>query len=166
MWSHHTSFRPLAGISCNYIATDNTSCLSCWFPSPYGENPLSHGLRRASSPDGGSFRSCRYPVLSSPFGRAGAQRLRGFCGDKLKSLLSFSCQRLQSSFRPLTGISCNALSDGFDVDYHTLPSPCGDKLHNTKLLYLFLPQKKRTFSGKRPDSGVRSGKPGGRQKRP
>ena len=106
----HTSaeglFCPLAGISCNepFIVCKMESD---GFPSPCGENPLSHGLRRASSPDGGSFCSCRYPVLSSPFGRAGAQRLRGFYGEKLKSLLSFSCQRLQSSFRPLTGISCN-----------------------------------------------------------
>ena len=29
------------------------------FSSPYGENPLSHGLRRASSPERGSFCSCR-----------------------------------------------------------------------------------------------------------
>ena len=71
------------------------------FSPPYGENPLSHGLRRARFPP---FVTCGdiFPRpgevcplrgnlvqgngsrKSSPFGRAGAQRLRGFCGDKLK----------------------------------------------------------------------------------
>ena len=50
----------------------------------YGENPLSHGLRRASSPERGSLMPGNGSCKSSPFGKAGAQRLRGFCGDKLK----------------------------------------------------------------------------------
>ena len=48
------------------------------FPSPRGENPLSHGLRRASSPERGSLVQGNGSRKSSPFGRAGAQRLRGF----------------------------------------------------------------------------------------
>ena len=85
------------------------------------------------------------------------------------------------SYRPLAGISCNvapSLTKMQSMRYRPLAGiSCNSKLHwksakirakqgrthNTKLLYLFLPQKKRTFSGKRPDSGVRSGKPGGRQ---
>ena len=54
------------------------------FSPPYGEDPLSHGLRRASSPERGSLVQGNGSCKSSPFGRAGAQRLRGFCGDKLK----------------------------------------------------------------------------------
>ncbi len=73
------------------------------FPSPRGENPLSHGLRRASSPERGSFCSCRYPVLSSPFGRAGAQRLRGFYGDKLKSAGILQNHQRGLVFVPLRG---------------------------------------------------------------
>ena len=46
-------YRPLAGISCNAITSyaRNFTMLS----SPCGENPLSHGLRRASSPERGSL---------------------------------------------------------------------------------------------------------------
>lgn len=54
------------------------------FSPPYGDDPLSHGLRRASSPERGSLVQGNGSCKSSPFGRAGAQRLRGFCGDKLK----------------------------------------------------------------------------------
>ena len=54
------------------------------FSPPYGDDPLSHGLRRASSPERGSLVQSNGSCKSSPFGRAGAQRLRGFCGDKLK----------------------------------------------------------------------------------
>ena len=93
-----------------------------------------------------------------------------------------SLTKMQSMrYRPLAGISCNAswsLHPRYLCGYRPLAGiSCNSKLHwksakirakqgrthNTKLLYLFLPQKKRTFSGKRPDSGVRSGKPGGRQ---
>ena len=46
-------YRPLAGISCNAITSyaRNFTMLS----SPCGENPLSHGLRRASSPERGNL---------------------------------------------------------------------------------------------------------------
>ena len=56
---------------------------------------------------------------------------------------------MTTSFRPLAGISCNNTIQEACSTFWVFPSPCGDKLHNTKLLYLFLPQKKRTFSGKK-----------------
>ena len=52
-------------------------------------------------------------------------------------------------FCPLAGISCNEPFIVCKMESDGFPSPCGDKLHNTKLLYFFLPQKKRTFSGKK-----------------
>ena len=161
-------YRPLAGISCNAITSyaRNFTMLS----SPCGENPLSHGLRRASSPERGnlvqgkwqleklslreSWRAAPERVLrgeveiwyknfdgmakkflspygdgtlpvnkfhdyftfSPPYGEAGVQRLRRFCGDKLK-------------FEQLvtTGITT------------VFPSPCGDKLQDTDSIYCDLP---------------------------
>lgn len=79
------------------------------------------------------------------------------------NLTSSPTTRPTRCFRPLAGISCNVIIMAELFVAPLLPSPCGDKLHNTKLLYLFLPQKKRMFSGKRPYYGVRSGKPGGRK---
>ena len=38
-----------------------------WFSPPYGENPLSHGLRRASSPERGSLVQGNGSCKSSPF---------------------------------------------------------------------------------------------------
>ena len=38
------------------------------FSPPYGENPLSHGLRRASSPEGGAYRRVTAAVKALPSG--------------------------------------------------------------------------------------------------
>lgn len=65
------------------------------------------------------------------------------------NLTSSPTTRPTRCFRPLAGMSCNICSLGYDQLAQMFPSPCGDKLHNTKLLYLFLQQKKRTFSGKK-----------------
>ena len=62
------------------------------FSPPYGENPLSHGLRRASSPERGSLVQGKWRL-----------RLRGFCGEKLKSGTK-TLMAWQRSFCPLTGM--------------------------------------------------------------
>ena len=81
-WGSFPSFRPLTGITLSVTAYAVPA-------PPSGE--LNIGVS-------GSYKS-------SPFGRAGAQRLRGFCGDKLKLYSNFFCE-----------------------DNAGFPSPCGDKL--------------------------------------
>ena len=80
-----------------------TQALNELFPSPRGENPLSHGLRRASSPERGSLMSGNGSCKSSPFGRAGAQRLRGFYGDKLQLHYDSYLRYQKHVFAPLRG---------------------------------------------------------------
>ena len=83
------------------------------FSSPYGDGTFAKGLYsvtdRFSPPYGDGTESLKlsHGVLkfSPPYGEAGAQRLRGFCRDKLKSALQ-----------------------GLDRQQMTFPSPCGEKL--------------------------------------
>ena len=58
------SFRPLTGIVPDCVLTETMDGL---FSPPYGENPLSHGLRRASSPERGSLVQGNGSCKSSPF---------------------------------------------------------------------------------------------------
>ena len=91
------------------------------FPSPCGENPLSHGLRRARSPllsptvtsspgrgksalSRGSLVQVNGSCKSSPFGRAGAQRLRGFLRGEIAMEVNAQEKYYLSRFRPLTGM--------------------------------------------------------------
>ena len=96
------------------------------FPSPCGDKLKSegqnHGRRSRTvsvplrgEPSQSRLAPCQLPrkgslspgngsCKSSPFGRAGAQRLRGFCGDKLTSGTR-TLMTWQRSFCPLAGIS-------------------------------------------------------------
>lgn len=83
-------FSPPYGDSTDF---DKYGIVELTFSPPYGDGTeslkLSHGVLK----------------FSPPYGEAGAQRLRGFCRDKLKSALQ-----------------------GLDRQQMTFPSPCGEKL--------------------------------------
>ena len=49
-------------------AIENAIPMEWVFSPPYGENPLSHGLRRASSPEGGAYRRVTAAVKALPSG--------------------------------------------------------------------------------------------------
>ena len=76
-------FRPLAGIDCKIQTVYTVTCHLSF--RPLAGRTLSVTAYAVPAPPTGELNigvngSCK----SSPFGRAGAQRLRGFCGDKLK----------------------------------------------------------------------------------
>ena len=58
------SLRPLTGM---VPGERETVMKTMKFSPPYGENPLSHGLRRASSPERGSLVQSNGSCKSSPF---------------------------------------------------------------------------------------------------
>ena len=74
---------------------------------------------------------------------------RPLAGMSCNACTATARRSTRQSFRPLAGISCNVIIMAELFVAPLFPSPFGDKLHNTKLLYFFLPQKKRTFSGKK-----------------
>lgn len=61
------------------------------FPSPYGDGTLPVN----------KFHD--YFTFSPPYGEAGAQRLRRFCGDKLKCKIRVQRVRMDRVFAPLRG---------------------------------------------------------------
>ena len=134
------SFRPLTGMVLNFIIlSDFAICFrpltgmvlkgtqEQWdmavFSPPYGENPLSHGLRRASSPERGSLVQGKWQLqklsLRESWRAAPERVLRGEVevwykdfdgmakkflspyGDRTKCPLS---PKSPLSFRPLTGM--------------------------------------------------------------
>ena len=58
----HKGFRPLTGM----VQDEPAVCRHGLFSPPYGENPLSHGLRRASSPERGSLVQGKWRLQKLP----------------------------------------------------------------------------------------------------
>ena len=78
------------------------------FPSPCGENPLSHGLRRASSPERGSLVQGKWQLEKRSLReswRAAPERV--FTGISWNATMIFRMWSLVLGFRPLAGISWN-----------------------------------------------------------
>ena len=98
------------------------------FPSPCGENPLSHGLRRASSPERGSLVQGKWQLQ-----KLSLRESRRAAPERVFTGISWNTRRLfftlaYSSFRPLAGISWNRLVSAIRLLNYLFPSPCGDKL--------------------------------------
>ena len=120
------------------------------FPSPCG-GKLKCPLRAAAVPENRGFRPLAGRTLSvtanavpappkgelnigvngsrksSPFGRAGAQRLRGFCGDKLKSYYPMY-PKMEMEFPSPCGDKLKYMILYGWQPTDLFPSPCGDKL--------------------------------------
>ena len=94
------SFRPLTGMVFWWLAL----ITSRWGFRPLTGRTLSvTAYAVPAPPEGGSLSPGNGSCKSSPFGRAGTQRLRGFCGDKLKCC-TFEHPTGVVRFRPLAGI--------------------------------------------------------------
>ena len=131
-WTKELRFSPPYG---DGTIMDIEQIMAAMFSPPYGENPLSHGLRRASSPEGGAYSTAvsfyhssdAFPSSqkSSPFGRAGAQRLRGF----LRGEVEIRFRARTSALR----LFPSPYGDGTPfttkrIGKYKFPSPYGDKL--------------------------------------